>query len=378
MADLKIKIGAVTDGLKRGLANAENSMRKFGSKISRIGGTLKSMAGLGVGLLAGMAVKSNILAARFEQAEVAFSVMLGSMDKAKQIMQDLTEFSTKTPFTPEEVIKAAKTLLAFGISQDKVMASLKSLGDVSAATGKDLSELARIYGKVFVKGKMQAEELNQLSEAGVPIIKELQKMYGKTGEEIFKMGETGKLKFKDLNGALSNMTTEGGVFFDMMAKQSETAAGKFSTLKGNIDEAFRALSNLKFSKTLLDQANELAKMVAEIGSAANKTPAKVGAFDFFEAGFEDILGINGHGEAKARLAVKHRVTAEDIKNARIQMNAGANNVGGNRMGAELAKSNMLLSKIVENTRNFNDMGGSFTSGSRVSKLQSNVLWTGGK
>ena len=263
MADLKIKIGAVTHGLKKGLSDASGSIKRFASSTTAlVGGALLSA-------FAALSVKMTQLAADFETTNVAFKTMMGSAERATALLGELTDLSTKTPFEPAELFKAAKVLLAFGMQADEVTATIKKLGDVSSATGKDISELAKIYGKVFVKGKIQAEELNQLSEAGVPIIKELQKQYGLTAEEIFKLGSKGKLSFQDLDKSINAMTESGGIFFDAMVNQSETLNGKISTLKGNVDLLGQALGDLDISKGIIDKLNSLVKLLQETAVTAN-------------------------------------------------------------------------------------------------------------
>jgi tape measure domain-containing protein len=272
MADLKIKIKGDIANLKAALKDGANKVNGFGNKISKAFGITAKRAFLATAAaIAFVFTKANMLAAAFETTQVSFGVILGSMKEAKSLMSDLTEFSTRTPFTPSELFKATRSLLAFGVAGSDVMKRIKTLGDVSAGTGKDIAELAQIYGKVFVKGKIQAEELNQLSEAGVPIIKELERAYGRTAAEIFKMGSQGKLSFEDLDAAMQAMTTTGGVFFNMMDRQSDTMSGKLSTLKGNVDELGRSLASLEISKGMVERLDALVKLLADTAKTGKDT-----------------------------------------------------------------------------------------------------------
>ena len=72
------------------------------------------------------------LAADFEQMQVAFETMLGSADKAKEMMDWIVEFSAKTPFEVKDLTEYAKRLLAFGESMEEVKEDLKALGDIAA------------------------------------------------------------------------------------------------------------------------------------------------------------------------------------------------------------------------------------------------------
>ena len=269
MADLKIRIKAVTQGLDKGLQGAKSKLKGFGAAMGRSFTIGKAGAAALVGSFVALISKITMAGAKFEQTSVAFTTMLGNAERANKVLDKLAEFSTKTPFEPDEVFKAAKTLMAFGATAEETTEIIKRIGDVSAGSGKDLNELARIYGKVFVKGKAQAEELNQFSEAGIPIIKELQKQYNATASEIFKMGSQGKISFNDIDQAFRNMTSEGGIFFNAMENQSETLSGKWSTLKGNAEQLQIALAKLEGPKKLLDWSNELLKNLTEIAKETN-------------------------------------------------------------------------------------------------------------
>ena len=167
MAKLRIELSATIDKLKKGLANGTKAVKSWSDRVAKIG---KVALGVGAGSLASAlafsAKRAVELAAAFQQTTVAFNTMVGDAGKAAQLIDALTEFSTKTPFTPEQVQKAAKTLLAFGFAADEVKGTLKILGDVSAGTGKDLTELAVIFGQIKSAGRLMGQDLLQLINAG--------------------------------------------------------------------------------------------------------------------------------------------------------------------------------------------------------------------
>ena len=211
----------------RGLTSIPlGTMAKWGSAIV--------MAGAAAA--AGLATREVIkLGAAQEQTRLKFQTMLGSVEKGNAILAKLQTFANVTPFNTEEVVKAGQTLLAFGVPAGNVEGLLRKIGDVSSGTGKDLGEMSAMFGKVFAKGKIETEALNQMVEAGVPIIKVLGQMYGKTGAEVYKMAEDGKLGSKDLITAFDTMTASGGIFGGMMDKQSKTISGMWSTVTGSLE-----------------------------------------------------------------------------------------------------------------------------------------------
>lgn len=204
--------------------------------VDRAFGRLRTtVAGLAIGAALFAGVKgAAALGIEMEQTRVSFTTFLKSADKANETIAKLNDFSNVTPFDNAQVIKAGKGLLAFGTTAEDLIPTLKRIGDISAGTGKDFNELAIIYGKARIAGTLYAEDINQLVEAGVPIMGEFAKALGTTEDKVKKMASEGKLKFKDLEQAFTNLTSEGGLFFDLMAKQSETVGGKISTFFGKV------------------------------------------------------------------------------------------------------------------------------------------------
>ena len=166
----------------------------------------------------------------FEQLGIAFETMLGSKATADRVMAEIVDLAASTPFSLTELGQGAKMLLAFKEPADQVADTLSRMGDLAAGASVPVGDLIRAYGKVSAKGKMQAEELNKFAERGIPIISELAKVVGRTDAEIYKMAEQGQIGFAELQQAVMNMTNEGGMFYNLMEKQSKSLTGKISNL----------------------------------------------------------------------------------------------------------------------------------------------------
>lgn len=245
------------DQVKSGSGKAVKGLRKINKAVTnkvsktidKLNGSLKTTAGrlATVGKYAAIALTAAIvggaavagskiveLGVKMEQTRLSFQTMMGDAGKGNAVLGMLNEMANITPFSNDEVVTAGKTLLSFGIQAEQLRGNLKMIGDVSAGTGKSFTELSAIFGKVFAKGKADSEALNQMSEAGIPIVKTLGEMYGKTGAEVYKMAEKGELTAQTMQAAFRKMTDEGGIFADMMGKQSETVGGLWSTVTGKL------------------------------------------------------------------------------------------------------------------------------------------------
>lgn len=227
-------------------------LSKFSSNIDGVANNIKAgvrKASLAFAVATTAAVTFAVKSASdFEQSRVAFDTMLGSAEKGKKIMKDLSDFARKTPFELPEVVEGAKKLLAYGISAENVMKDIKTLGDISAGVGREkLPFLTLAFGQVATKGKLAGQEIRQFTEAGVPLVEELAKSLGKTKEQIVEMSAAGEIRFEDVRKALEGMTGEGGKFFKLMEKQSRTFGGVVSNIKDNIGRLARSIVGISES-----------------------------------------------------------------------------------------------------------------------------------
>lgn len=249
-----------------GKDNATQAFRKVGASSGRlqkqISGLKVAFGGLFAGIGAVSLAKWSISSvSALEQVQTSFETMLGSVEKSQKLMGQLRTFAATTPFEMEGITDATKKLLAFGFAQEDVIPQLRRLGDIGSAIGVPLSEIAEIYGKARVQGRLFAEDVNQLTGRGIPVIQEFAKQFGVTDSEVRKLVESGKIGFKELEKAIINMTKAGSMFGGGMEKQSKTLAGQWSTLKDQIKEINNDLATgmLPTLKKLVEGSAELAK-----------------------------------------------------------------------------------------------------------------------
>jgi len=182
--------------------------------------------------------------AELERQTRSLQVLTGSLGNARNIIAELQQFGAVTPFTSSELIETAKRLKAFGFATEEVVDVTKRLADVAGATGADLGGIATAFGQIQAKGRLQGEELLQLQERGVSLQDELQKMYGLTADEFRKALEGGRISADAVNLALQNITETGGKYAGGAIAQSDTLAGKFSTLIDGIENISRTIGGV--------------------------------------------------------------------------------------------------------------------------------------
>jgi len=230
LKDLKVTIGLSKRGLTKLNADLRRTKSNFKRNFGEIAGLAKNAAlAIGATLGAGLTaiVKSG---AELQTLKVGFRSIMGSAEGAADMVEKLNKFTASTPFRLQEVATSARQLIAVGVGVDDLNDRMGMLGDIAAASGNSISDIAAAFSKVQAKGKVELENLNQLAERGIPIFAELKKV---TGDANMEFG-AGSVSVEQYNQALANMATEGGFANGAMENLSETVGGRFSTAMDNV------------------------------------------------------------------------------------------------------------------------------------------------
>ena len=176
---------------------------------------------------------------QFQQLEIAFGTMLGNEQKAKALMDQMIDTAAHTPFDLMGVASGAKQLLAYGEAADRVNDTLVRLGNIASGLSIPLNDIVYLYGTTMVQGRLYAQDVRQFTGRGIPLVKELAKMYGVTAEEINNMVSAGKIGFPDVEKVINSLTDAGGQFYNLMEKQSASLTGMIS----NLEDAWDGMLN---------------------------------------------------------------------------------------------------------------------------------------
>lgn len=206
------------------------------SKINKTIGSLVSLAAL-------KEFSSRVIGIRGEvqKLEGAFETMLGSKAKADALMTEAIDLAAKTPFGLQDVSNATKRLLAYGSTAENVADEIKMLGNIASGLSIPLNDMIYLYGTTRTQGRMFTQDLRQFMGRGIPLAEELAKQFGVTKDEVGALVTAGKVGFPEMQKALQSMTSEGGQFFNLMDKQSQTIAGQISNLEDAIYQMFNKI-----------------------------------------------------------------------------------------------------------------------------------------
>lgn len=246
--------------------NAKNKMKGPMKKMGKAVKGFAVVAGVALGA-ATLALKAFIgEASKIEDIEASFTPMLGSVEKAKDLVELLNQTAATTPFQLQDIANAATQLLpAMNGDLEETVRTFRMLGDTAGGNVEKLNRISSVYSRVLLKNKLETGDLNILTERGIPIYKELSESMGVTVAEMAKMASQGKITGADIEKVFQKMTSEGGVFFKGMEIASATLTGKISTLKDNLALTAATIGTqlLPTIKPLLDRAIKIAAATRE-------------------------------------------------------------------------------------------------------------------
>lgn len=220
---------------------ATSGIKGFADKCNKMTGVLSAIAAVQLGsVFTGMAggilnmgIASVQAAAQMRQYEIAFQTMLKSAEAGTQMLRDLQQFAAETPFDVPGVVSAGQQLMAFGFKAEEIIPMLTNLGDAASGLGlgtEGVSRLAYALGQMQTSGKLNAQDMMQLTSAGISAWDMLAQAAGKTVAEMKDLCSKGAIDSKAaVQTIVAGMNDQFG---GMMAKTSDEVAG----LLANIEE----------------------------------------------------------------------------------------------------------------------------------------------
>lgn len=242
---------------RRGLQNIDRQANNTSGRIgavgragSAMGSTIRKYAGMAAAALTTVGgVAAGIkFDAMMEQSQVAWTTLLGSAGKAKNMLQDISNFAKSTPFETADVDMMAKYMHNAGLEGKGLFDALMKVSDVASAFNVPIAEakeMTRQMSQVRQAGVAYTEDLNILQDRGVPIYKAISKQMGITVADVKKLASQGELT-SDIYIKSFNSIADG--VKGASDKQSKTFNGMISTIKDNLSIVAGQLAKPFFNK----------------------------------------------------------------------------------------------------------------------------------
>lgn len=256
----------VQSDLVRGFERANSHAGKLNSTVQ----DLKSLFLQG-GLVFGaqqFAMSIITTGGEMEKQHIALQSILGDMQNANTMFNQIKELALNSPFTFSELNRDVKQLAAYGVEYDQLYGTTKRLADMSSGLGVSFDRIALAFGQVQARGWLDGKELRQIAYAGIPLLEKLSEFYSKqegrnvSTSEIKTRISNREVSFDDVKSIFWQMTDAGGQFYNMQQVLSETLLGRYNKLKDAWEimlAEFASGDSLvgKFFKTAIDGATAL-------------------------------------------------------------------------------------------------------------------------
>lgn len=309
--------------LVRGFEKANSHAGKLNSTVQ----DLKSLFLQG-GLVFGaqqFAMSIITTGGEMEKQHIALQSILGDMQNANTMFNQIKELALNSPFTFSELNRDVKQLAAYGVEYDQLYDTTKRLADMSSGLGVSFDRIALAFGQVQARGWLDGKELRQIAYAGIPLLEKLSEFYSKqegrnvSTSEIKTRISSRDVSFDDVKSIFWQMTDAGGQFYNMQQVLSETLLGRYNKLKDAWEIILADFANGKnviggTFKGILDVVTNLVQQIHVLGPAmvaAFAGPALMRGVKILEGGIgKRILNSKGNiaKEAELKLLRGEKIT----------------------------------------------------------------------
>lgn len=260
----------LNDAQKNGIRHANalnNAYKKQGSYLQRL--VQRMSVYFGVYQFIGILKNIRETTAEFELQKVALGALIQDAHKAEVLFSQIKAAAVESPYQIKELVNYTKQLAAYGFEQETLFDTTMKLADISAGLGADMSRIILAIGQISAASVLKGTELRQLTELGIPMVELLAKKFTQLRGEIVSTGEVFEMisdkavSFKMVEEILNDLTSAGGMFYDMQRKQAETLAGQWSNLKDTVSIAYEEIGNTDTVREVMEGWISTIKSLAE-------------------------------------------------------------------------------------------------------------------
>ncbi|MEH6805009.1 MAG: tape measure protein [Rhodococcus erythropolis] len=203
----------------------------------------------------------------------------------------------------------AASAVAAGIKPGEELTKYLSLtGDAATIAGSSLGEMGSIFNKVQTSGKAYTDNLNQLSDRGIPIFQWLQDEYGVSSEALAKMVKEGKVDAETFNKVIQENI--GGAALE----SGKTLRGSFANMKAALGRAGASVIEpfVPMMKAGLGKITEFTDKVTPFLKAGAEKVAS-GLTDMGRAFMSSGASVDGAASNFEKFGIKARMVVDGIQ-----------------------------------------------------------------
>ena len=262
-----------TDELNRSHVKLTTTLARGVTITSRFGEAMSGLFAIGTA----RQFLNNVIeiGGQLEKQRISMGAIVGDVSRANDLFENIKSLAVKSPFGVVELDQYSKQLAAYGIEQSDLFGMTKRLADISAGAGQDIGRLALALGHVKSATYLTGMTLRQFSMNNIPMLKMLADYYSEVEQRAVSTAEVQKrisqrqVSYDDVIEQIKRMTDEGGQFFNMQEKISESLQAKFKNLKDSFDIMYGEIAESKIGDWLKKFADGATAMSREWSKIAN-------------------------------------------------------------------------------------------------------------
>lgn len=173
---------------------------------------------------------------QYEMNERALGILIDSAERGTQIFNELSKMALVSPYTLIELSNAAKQLTAYDVAARDVVDTTRRMADISAAVGIPMERLTYALGQIKAYGYLNSRDARMFLNAGIPLVKNLADHYTElegrmvSVADVYDRMKKKAIGYNDVMQVITEMTDEGGKFFDFQAKMADTLKVQLANL----------------------------------------------------------------------------------------------------------------------------------------------------
>lgn len=305
IAALNLIISARIDEFEAAMEEMERGIGRAGKAAQEAGGQLTKYVTVPLGLLAAASLKA---AGDIQALEKGFAATYKGSEDLGTALGKVRELAKLPGLGLQEALQGATNLQAAGLSADLARRALGAFGNALATVGKgkaDLEGVGLALGQIQAKGKVSAEEINQLAERVPQIRQAMQAAFGTADTEALNKAGISATAFVEgvvtelerlpkVTGGINNAFENLGDGVTIALSKIGAVINKQLDIEGllnrlgdtinSLGESFANLSPFA-QKTILVLAGVAAAagpVLVAIGTLGTATPAIVAGFGLLE------------------------------------------------------------------------------------------------
>lgn len=278
------------------------------------------------------------VSAEFEKQRISLEAIIGNVGKADVLFEQIKELAVVSPFNFKELVSYTKQLSAYSIPMEELYDTTKMLADVSAGLGVGMDRLVLAYGQIRSAAFLRGQEVRQLTEAGIPILTELQKMINDVEGKAISVGDVfdriskRQVTFEMVEKVFKDMTSEGGKFYKMQEVLADTLSGKLSNLKDAYEIMFSEIGdkNGGLIGGIVDGLRNLIENYEDVGRKITELVVAYGVYNATLIAVEAVNGsfvLSNHKTIESLVKMGKALTAFAVSNPYALLAAGITALG---------------------------------------------------